>query len=377
MFDQWKTVRDTLHDGVDSVFPGAVLLVGRGDDLLFQDAVGSTACPGTAVEPGPVRSDTVFDLASLTKPIATAAVVAALVNEGSVGLDDTVAGHLPGLEDTDKAALTVRQLLAHTSGLPAWMPWGETLAREHGAAVAGTKMAQRHVMDSLASCALEYPAGFRAVYSDVGFVVLGLIVRAASNLRLDAAFSKIATSPLGLKRTFFVPVQHGIAEMPPVSVANIAATEACPTRGRVIKGEVHDDNAWVLGGVAGHAGLFGTARDVWMTLRAWLDAYHDRGTGPLTGGAVRAFWDRESKVPGSTWVLGFDTPTPGGSSAGAHAPDSLVGHLGFTGTSSWMEPESEVVVVLLTNRVNPTRDNNAIKWFRPRLHDAVWEAIGI
>jgi len=212
-------------------------------------------------------------------------------------------------------------------------------------------------------------------YSDLGFILLGWLVEAITGQCLDSAFDRLVASRIGLKSTFFVPVARGIAQSPPIDMDQIAATEFCPTRRRILLGEVHDDNAWVLGGVAGHAGLFSTAGDVQAICEAWLDAWSGSSGAPLPGKVVREMWDRDATPGDSTRMLGFDTPTPGASSAGSKAPASLVGHLGFTGTSLWIEPASRVTVVLLTNRVHPDRSNESIRDFRPLIHDAVWDAL--
>lgn len=375
MADPWKAVRELLHDAVDEVFPGAVLLVARGPDRLFLQAAGRTALPGHGVPVSPVTPGTVFDLASLTKPLATTAVLATLLAEGEVTLDHTLDRHLPGTRDTDTAGLTLRQLLAHASGLPAWHPFGADLCRTHGQAVAGTGLARERVMGTLVSSTLDNRPGNLCEYSDLGFLLLGFLVEAIRGRSLDRLFRERMSGPLGLGRTFFVPLSGREVSPPPVETGEVAATEFCPTRKRLLQAEVHDDNAWILGGVAGHAGLFGSARDVHTLCLAFLDAHAGSGSGPLDARVVRELWDR-GKAPGdSTWALGFDTPTPGNSSAGTYAPGSLVGHLGFTGTSIWLDPADGTSVILLTNRVHPSRENDSIREFRPGLHDAVWEAL--
>jgi len=367
MVDPFRPVRDLLHDAAGDVYPGAVLLVARGPDRLIIEPAGYTAFPDQGIPVATVTPDTVFDLASLTKPLATTAVLATLAAEAVVTLDDPLSRHLPETRETDKAGLTLRQLLAHASGLPAWRPFGGDLAKTHGVAVAGTPLAREQVLKSLVAQSLTFVPGTRCVYSDMGFLLLGFLVEAVCGQPLDRVFRDRLTRPLGLEHVSFVPPPGG----------NVAATEHCPTRKRVLQAEVHDDNAWVLGGVAGHAGLFGTATDVHGLCRAFLAAHAPSGTGPLDHRVVRELWDRQKAPGNSTWVLGFDTPTPGNSSAGSNAPATLVGHLGFTGTSFWLEPASGTAVILLTNRVHPTRENESIRQFRPRLHDAVWKALAI
>lgn len=371
--DPFRAARDLLHDGAGRVYSGATLLVARAGRVVLEEAAGSTAHPGLGVSPRPVGPDTVFDLASLTKPLAASAIAMVLVARGRLDLDARLGDCLPAARRSDKADLGVADLLAHGAGLPAWRPYGADLVRARGEAVAGTLEARRAVLSAILREPLEQAPGTRAVYSDLGYILLGLACERLAGARLDRLFARWIARPLGLRRTFFVPVWRGVAQDPPVPTHDIAATERCPTRGRVLQGEVHDDNAFVLGGVAGHAGLFGTARDVWTLLDAMTDA---AGT-VFDPGVAREFRSLARAVPGSGRTLAFDTPAPEASSAGTCCPGGLVGHLGFTGTSFWLHPEARTAVVLLTNRVHPTRDNDEVRAFRPALHDLIWKALGI
>lgn len=368
-----RGARDLLADGVGRVYSGATLLVVRAGRVVFEEAVGFTAYPGLGITPVPVGPDTVFDLASLTKPLATAAIAMVLVARGRLDLDARLGECLPATRGSDKEDLRVANLLAHTAGLPAWRPFGADLVRARGQAVAGTAAARRAVLSAILREPLEQEPGTGTTYSDLGYILLGLAWEHLGGGRLDGLFARWVARSLGLQRTFFVPVSRGVARVPAVPAEEIAATERCPTRGRLLRGEAHDDNAFVLGGVAGHAGLFGTAREVW----AILDAMTDPTGTVFDPGVAREFWSPARAEPGSGRTLAFDTPTPGASSAGTGWPEGLVGHLGFTGTSFWWHPERRVAVVLLTNRVHPTRDNDAIRAFRPALHDEIWREVGI
>ena len=373
--DRFSPVRRLLADAAGPVFPGAVLLVARGEETLLLEAVGRTALPGTGLPALPAAPDTVYDLASLTKPLATTAVLMTLVADGRVRLDDPVGRWVPEVRGTGKEGLTLASLLAHSSGLPMWCPFAADIVTERGQVAAGTRDARAYVARRIGEEPLEYPAGQGCAYSDLGFILLGWVVEAATGSGLDAAFRDRVARPLGLARTFFVRVGVGVASPPPVPRDEVAPTEFCPTRRRVLRGEVHDDNAWALGGVAGHAGLFGTATEVAAIVRAMLAAHLGGADGPFSPEVVRRFLALESSPPGTTRTLGFDTPSAQGSSAGTRPPPGLVGHLGFTGTSFWADPATGPHVVLLTNRVHPTRANEAIKDFRPALHDAVWAAL--
>ncbi|MFK5954453.1 MAG: serine hydrolase, partial [Desulfobacterium sp.] len=244
---------------------------------------------------------------------------------------------------------------------------------------------------------LIHPPGARQVYSDLGYMVLAWIVESTTRMRLDQFVDDSFFAPLGLD-LFFRPL--GECDVSPGHLKRFAATEQCPWRHRILTGEVHDDNAWTVGGVEGHAGLFGTAHAVGKLLFYILTALQDTSTprtpppqpitqhpvptiqhptpsthnptpiNPIPGRVLRQFVQKES---GRERVAGFDTPSLVGSSAGGGFSPGALGHLGYTGTSFWMEPDRSIIVVLLTNRVHPCRDNIKIRQFRPRLHDAVME----
>ncbi|MGH7255767.1 MAG: serine hydrolase domain-containing protein [Nitrospirales bacterium] len=356
----------------DAVFPGAVLAVRVRERLVYLQAVGLTACP-----PGghPVSIQTIYDLASLTKPLATTSAILWLVQRGALTLDSPLESVLGELSDVPLGSATLVDLLSHSAGLPAWRPYYERLvpSEEPAAPLLDNPPARQRALPLIRDEALLAPIGAKSVYSDLGFILLGLIVERVSGQPLDRfcadqLFDPLHASPLG-----FVPATKlGVAPTPPVQwQAPIAATEEDPWRGRLLRGEVHDENAYALGGVAGHAGLFGTAEAVLALSRAWLRGYLEQSS-LFQAGWVRRFTRRAEHVPGSSWALGWDTPSPP-SSSGRHFSRQAFGHLGFTGTSLWIDPEVELEVVLLSNRVHPSRRNNAIQRFRPLIHDLVYE----
>ena len=345
-----------MQVGVDQgVFPGAVLLVAHDDQVLLHEAWGVADLSSDRA----VTRETVFDLASLTKPLTTTLAVIRLVQKGRLELDAPMASVLPVMKRTDKAGVTVRHLLSHASGWPAWQPYFERL-RELPRENRRPQLA-RYLADE----PLKAPPGKVSLYSDLDFLALGLMVEACGEMRLDRfAFQEIYR-PLGIVDLFFNPLDE------PPSERRYAATEQCPWRGRVLCGVVHDDNAYTLNGVAGHAGLFGTASGVWALLQALLRSYRGASRPAwLPRSLVQAMWTR---VGPSGWTLGFDTPSPRGSSSGRHFSANSVGHLGFTGTSFWLDLDRGIAVVLLTNRVHPSRSNIRIRDFRPCIHDAVME----
>ena len=353
--------RDSIHDLMqqglqERVYPGAVLLVGRGDDRCFLQAYGSAdlfACR-------PMVPDTVFDLASLTKPLATALAVAVLVDRRRIGLDQPASDWLPVLQGTDKAGITIRQLLCHRSGLPAH--------RLYAMALRGLPPTDRKsaVLDWVARTPLEAAPGTTTCYSDLGFMLLCRLVESAAHQGMDALLHEEVYTPWELDDLFFVDLSS-----PERRRAPFAATELCPLRNRLLIGEVHDDNAWFAGGVDGHAGLFGTAGTVFELLRKLVSDLRGKSAAPLFSQQTLAeFFFGTETMP---WPLGFDRPSRENSSAGGRFSPLSVGHLGFTGTSFWLDFRKDLCVVLLTNRVHPFRWNTNLRDFRPRIHDRIME----
>jgi CubicO group peptidase (beta-lactamase class C family) len=354
--------------------PGAVLLarMPKGDERIEHASRHGHAV--VRPERIPMARDTLFDLASLTKPIATATAVLWLVHDGLVALDDPVAKFLPAFAERGKEGVRVRHLLAHAAGLKPWRAYHEVLRekeRKTGESLVGSAAAREFIVDRTLRSAPVHEPGEAAVYGDLDFIALGALVEAVSGRRLDEFCRERTFGPLGMRETCFV--RHGDGERLPEALRRrSAATEACPWRGRVVWGEVHDPNAFAMGGVAGHAGLFATADDVMAFAQAWLDAWKGR-EGPLPPALVREWSRRQELPPGSGWALGWDTPTPGASSSGRHFSPASIGHLGFTGTSLWIDPESEAIVVLLTNRVHLVAKKSRYE-LRPQVHDLVIEA---
>jgi CubicO group peptidase (beta-lactamase class C family) len=350
------------------VFPGGGLLVRVGGKTVHRSFHGrrSLVPPG-----GPVDEFTCFDLASLTKVLATVPLVLLAIQQGRFGLDDPVARLLEGYAGQGREAVTLRMLLEHSSGLPAWRPFYATVRECEGGAWLATARGREMVRRMAAAEVPEAPPGSRVLYSDLGFILLDWILERVTGLSTDRLFSEWLAGPLGLESLFYVDLTRPAAAAAAREGRVFAATEQCPWRGRTLIGEVHDDNCYAAGGVSGQAGLFGTIQGVAAVAETWLSCWRADG-GLFDRRLVREFWTR-SQVPGSTRTPGFDTPSPGGSQAGSGFGPRTVGHLGFTGTSLWIDPDRELVVVLLTNRIHPTRQNDAIREFRPRLHTRVAE----
>ncbi len=351
------------------------------------------ATAGGAAAPRRLGRDDLFDVASLTKVMATTTLAALLVEDGALDLDAPVAARLPAFAAEGKAAVTARHLLAHASGLPAWRPYFEAVAADPVARDAFLPPGERPPFAALrvafrrgrelvraAVCAepLEAAPGTRAVYSDPGFIALGFLLEALCGEPLSSAVERRVLLPLGLRSTFFLDGLDPERRWRRAEVRAVAPTEACPHRHEVNQGTVNDDNAWAMGGAAGHAGLFSTAVDVAAFGHAWLQAV--RGRPSVVPARAAALFARRDATPGSTRALGWDTPSAEGSSLGARlgrGPRGAIGHLGFTGTSLWIDLDAELAVALLTNRVHPSRENERIRAFRPHFHDAVAAALGI
>jgi serine-type D-Ala-D-Ala carboxypeptidase len=347
----------------EECFPGAVVVVGYQGTLVYEQAVGAAAL---IPSPRQMTVDTVFDLASLTKPIATVTALMLLVEAGLVRLDQPIDTYLDTYHRADRNAPTLRQLLSHCSGLPAWRPYYQALAP---ALPASTR--RRAVYTAVHREALSYRPGASVQYSDLEFILLGELVEVVSGIPLDEFCRHHIFASLQLEGLGF----HDLEQPQPAGVP-YASTEQCPWRGRILEGEVHDENAWIMGGVAGHAGLFATARQVWQFAQSLMGGLQGRSWLVSTS-TLRTFTTRQNSPEGSTWALGWDTPTPGRSSAGQYMSSTAIGHLGFTGTSLWIDATKQVIVVLLTNRVHPSRQRQGIKSFRPLIHDMVMRGLGL
>jgi CubicO group peptidase (beta-lactamase class C family) len=326
-------------------FPAAVIEVGDADRVLWREAVGRLTYDDDAPA---AHDDTVFDLASLTKPIATTTIAMQLVESRRLSLAHPVARWLRHWTGRERAAVMVRDLLEHCAGLTAWLPF----YRDHEGRV--------EFESAISQLALEYTPWTRSIYSDLGFILLGFILEDAGGAPLDRQFAALLP-------------EADLRFRPPADWRpRTAPTESDTWRGRLLVGEVHDENAWALGGVAGHAGLFGTAPAVGAFARLVLRTLN----GPTMLArpeTLRRFLTR-STVPSSSRALGWDTMLPT-SSCGTRMSTASFGHTGFTGTSLWIDPVRGIYVVLLTNRVHPTRDSEGFHAVRPAVHDAVIDGL--
>jgi len=353
-----------LTEGIrEGVYPGAVLIVARGDEIaLFQEAGHCSLSPHAAS----MYKETIFDLASLTKPLSTTLAIMKLVDEGEIDLDQTLESLLPRDMPKDKRTLTPRLLLNHCAGFVDWKPFYLELD--------DVRLEKRKdiLRERILNMPLAYQAGKESLYSDLGFMILEWVIEESAGMPLPLYLEQHFYNSLLLENTFFS------SNIRPAGFTEdqFAATEDCPWRKKNVVGYVHDENAYALGGYSGHAGLFGTAGDVYALVNLLRGHYRGERKDYLRRETVKEFFTRQDLVKGSTWALGWDTPSPQDSTSGKYFSSISVGHLGFTGTSVWMDLDRDVIVVFLTNRIHPTRNNEKIKAFRPRLHDLVMEEMG-
>ncbi|MDF1564149.1 MAG: serine hydrolase [Deltaproteobacteria bacterium] len=328
----------------------------------------------------PVGPDTLFDLASLTKVMATTTMISSIHGTGGLDLDAPVHRLLPELSEDGRRVLTVRDLLAHRSGLPAHAEWWRAASVDPRSThlfrlperqptgdgrrlpVASAREATR---EAVLSTPLERKPRTKAVYSDAGFILLGILLERLTRRPLHTLFGVEIARPLGLASTRFVDEAAPLAR-----AIEVAPTRRAPSRGGgLLVGQVDDDNAYALGGVAGHAGLFGTAEDVASFGQATLEAWEGQRRGPLQPECARVFLRRDP-TPGSTRALGWDTPSSRGSAAGKiMSKNQAVGHLGYTGCSLWIDRSRRMVIALLTNRIHCSADPAPIRRLRSEVHD--------
>ncbi|MBL0940188.1 MAG: beta-lactamase family protein [Gemmatimonadaceae bacterium] len=344
------SVRSVLDAGVRSgAFPGAWAAVGTPDGLIATYGAGQLDS-ADATRPS---ASTVWDLASLTKVIGTTSAMIKLVGEGKVSLEAPVVRYLPEWKAKGADRVTVRQLLAHAAGLPAWRAlYKEAATRDEA-------------LTQLFATSPDTVPGVRFLYSDLGFILLGQLVERVSGQPLADFETQQVFGPLRMTETRFLP--------PASWRARIAPTEKDPWRQRHLRGEVHDENAFRLGGISGHAGLFSTGQDLVRFARMYLNYGQLDGVRVFDSATVATFI-RVQDTTVSRRALGWETPT-GGNSAGRLLSPVAFGHTGFTGTSIWMDPQRRLFVLLLTNRVNPTRESRGIGAVRTALADAVVQAM--
>ena len=331
-------------------FPGAAFAVSRSGNIVLQGAIGRFTYD-EAVED--VTLSTVFDLASVTKVLATTAMAMLLYDRGQFDLKQRVVDILPecATDDARRKKITIEMLLSHSSGLPAYERLFERAS------------SREELMNLAFKVPLDVDPGTHAEYSDIGFILLGEILERIAREPLDAYCGREIFAPLHMKSTCFRPAERFRGQIPPTR-------DDRTFRHHVIQGEVQDENASVMGGVSGHAGAFGNTSDLMLFSAAML------GYGPqlFQKETISLFTRRQSSPPGTSLALGWDTPSPP-SQAGRRFSPSSFGHLGYTGTSLWIDGEQKIAIALLTNRTWPDNESKLIKQIRPAFHDAVMEEV--
>lgn len=346
-----------IREAVENqVAPAAQLLVAHRNKIIHHEAYGQTPKGKTTLE-------TVFDLASLTKALATTSALAILLDKNEFEVDDKIGKFLPQWKESQ---ISIRHLLQHSSGLPAWKPYFETLKNEDSP--------KSGIYDAIANEKLLSVPGEKVLYSDLDFMVLGQLIEKLSGTGLDEFVEETIFKPHEIK-LFFMPL-NSEASVTRLAQNEFAPTENCDYRG-LISGFVHDDNCYFAGGVMGHAGLFGSAGEVYKLTGLWEEAI-DKG-GFVSQKTARRFVFPNHTPRGASFVWGFDRPTWKTSTASRYISAHSIGHLGFTGTSFWLDFDQQVSVVLLTNRVHPTRDKNSeeIKELRIKVHEAIFKSLGL
>ena len=333
----------------DGAFPGAVAIIGNRSGILASYGVGRLDAADSS-RPTPT---TIYDLASLTKIVATTSLMLQLVDQGRVALDTPVVRYLPDWHGPRAAEITIRQLLTHSSGLAAWRAFYKEATDKADARA------------QLMLVGPDAPPGTRFLYSDMNFMLLGMVAERLTGMSLDSAFTAMVAQPLRLSDTRFLPDS--------LQRSRIAPTEYDPWRQRQLRGEVHDENASRFNGVSGHAGLFSTGEDLSRVARMWLNGGTLDGARLASAETVAAFTRAQDTLI-SKRALGWETPN-GMNSAGHRLSPRAFGHTGFTGTSMWIDPSRDLFVILLTNRVNPTRENKKIGAVRIALADAIVGAL--
>jgi CubicO group peptidase (beta-lactamase class C family) len=333
--ERLETIDRVVQRGIDAGgYPGASVVVGRNGAIAWQKGFGHLGW--TADSPAVTADKTIYDLASLTKVVGTTTAAMILYDEGKISLDERVTTYLPAFSGGNKDLVTVRELLEHRSGLPA----GRDLWRHAHT----PEEARQLVLDT----PLEYRPDHGQIYSDLGADILGMVIEAVSGQPLDKFLAERVFTPLAMHDTEFKPADS--------LVYRIAPTEVSPPRGYPIDGEVHDENAFALGGVAGHAGLFGTASDLAVFAQMMLNGGTYDGVRIVSDSAVKLFTARASGDRALGWEV-----ADGEHGAGNYLSATAYGHTGFTGTSIWIDPERDMFVILLTNRVHAARAKRPAK----------------
>ena len=350
-----KLIYDAIND---SIFPGAQVFISKGNNIILNEGFGKTSNEKNAKN---VTRNTIYDVASLTKILSTTPVLMKLIKKNRLNLEFPLKDFYSTYDTEDKKNITIRHLLTHTSGLKSHIAYYEI-----------PNMNRESIIKNIINQDLEYKPDLDTKYSDLGMILLLDIIERVTGSKLDKLSNKYFYSPLGMHSTMFNPSDDFLDRIAPTENDSYF-------RNRLLQGIVHDENAYILGGVSGHAGLFSNASDIGIFCKMLLDGGYYLGTRYFDPNLINSFTSRKNIPENSDRALGWDTPSKQGSTAGDYFSSNAYGHLGFTGTSVWSDPINDVIVVLLTNRVYPTRDkkniNKKMYLFRRNFHNEVMKQI--
>ena len=351
--DAWGILDSAIQN---QIFPGAQIFISKSGEIISSKSVGFFTYDSLMR----VTNKSIYDVASLTKVMATTPIAMKLISQNKLGLQYTLDQFYPEFSTGYKPLLSVEHILTHSSGMK---PYIEFFLNEDD------YESNDEVIEGVISAELDYKPGTQFQYSDLGMIVLKEVIESVSKSNIDKLANSWFYNPLGMKSTFYNPPEHLLGRVVPTEYDSIYRKE-------LVRGVVHDENAYLLGGIAGHAGLFSTAEDVGKLAQLFLNEGTWLGNRILWSSLVRNFTKRQNMPKGSDRALGWDTPSQNGkSSAGDLFSDSSYGHLGFTGTSLWIDPDKEIIIVLLTNRVHPTRKRGGIYGIRRLFHESVMKEI--
>lgn len=364
---QVTPIDTAMQKGItDGVFPAAELLVGTPDRILHHGRYG--VC----------HHDSLFDIASLTKVLCTTTLAMIAVEEGKLSLTDKLVDRISLPQHPSHQDICIYHLLQHTSGLPAHRKFYLEMPPND----IGNGAGRDWILNACSQEISEHPAGQQAVYSDIGFILLGRVLEELWGEDLDKIFEREIAKPWGLTSSHFVRVRHSRHQLlhrcgnDSLGGDDYIPTEDCSWRKHIVRGVSRDENCYAMGGVSGHAGLFSNATDLNQFTKLWVAAAEGSHEF-LNPGVVQNFIEPTTPAPKypTPRLLGWDRPEDTNSSAGTRFSPKTIGHLAFTGCSLWIDLQKKLWVVLLTNRTYPTAENNKIREFRPMIHDLIWSLV--
>lgn len=359
------------------VFPGAVMLIAQDSEVIYSSAVGNHFHTGVSDENTEVEGHTVYDIGNLSSVFVTTTILMKLVEEGRISLQDQVIRYVQSFSVFGKADITIGDLIFHVSGLAQWSPFYENLLKENSGTHLGiltSRGAREYIVNQINRSRLKYPIHQKQLYSDLGLILLGNIIEVITGMTLDKVANKYIFTPLGISNSSYVDLtlvkRRGILPVKDL----IAPTENCTWRKKLLWGEVQDDNAWAMGGIAGHAGLFSTASDIHIWASELLKVYKGNSTY-ISQDILSQFWNTGEKASDLSYVGGWEKPNRDNNLLESGLSDQAVGFNSFTGCMVWLDPARDLEITFLSNRICPSRNNKKIVGFRPMLIKSILESI--